>query len=152
MTVNNWNYTCWHFKKDKKQDPPTTTAFKIFRQPISYSKHLTTRIHKTISLPITVYGCQLQGKNTHYRSVTKKILNLRDGELAYDWGKQHNAECHNLHPSPITMVKTRKVRWKNSYINTHANQTKLCKQTPLTTEIRWEENDHYSLTVLCQLT
>jgi hypothetical protein len=86
-------------------------------------------------------------------------------ELTQDWRKLHNAECHNLYPSPVTMVKSRQIRYKNSYVyiyiyiyiytymytHTHGKQQSVCKHNLSTFKIR-EEDGHYSFTVLYQLT
>lgn len=57
-------------------------------------------------------------------------------EFTQEWGKLHNAECHNLYPSPVTMVKSRRIRWKNSYINTDVKEHNVFKHILLTFKIR----------------
>jgi hypothetical protein len=79
------------------------------------------RIHKTIILPVVLYGCEtwsLTVREEHkLRAFENRVLrrifvNKRDG-VTGGWRKLHNEKLHNLYswPSIIRIIKSRRMRW-----------------------------------------
>jgi hypothetical protein len=62
-----------------------------------------TRIHKTIILPVVLYGCatwSLTLKEEHRRRVLIRIFGPKRDEVTGGWRRLHNEELHNLYSSP----------------------------------------------------
>jgi hypothetical protein len=78
------------------------------------------RIHKTIILPVVLYGCEtlsLTVREEHrLRVFENRVLRMlgskRDG-VTGGWRKLYTEELHNLYSSPsiIRIIKSRKMRW-----------------------------------------
>jgi hypothetical protein len=78
-------------------------------------KNLKIKIHKTIILPVILYGCEtwsLTLREEHRlrvldNRVLKGILRPKRKEVAGGWRRLHNEELHNLHVSPnvIRVIK-----------------------------------------------
>jgi hypothetical protein len=85
------------------------------------SKNIKIRIHKTIILPVVLYGCEtwsLALSEEHrlrvfQNRVLRRIFGTKRDEVIGSWRKLHNKELHNLYSSPniIRMIKPRKMRW-----------------------------------------
>jgi hypothetical protein len=84
------------------------------------SKNVEIRIHKTIILPVVLYGCEtwsLTLREEHRlrafeNRVLTKIFGPKKDEVIGGSRKLHNEELHNLYCSPsiIIMIKSRKMR------------------------------------------
>jgi hypothetical protein len=84
------------------------------------SKNINIRIHKTIILPVLLYGCETWsltlGEEHRLRvfknRVLKRIFGLKRDEVMGDCRKLHNEELHNLYSSPniIIMIKSREMK------------------------------------------
>jgi hypothetical protein len=62
------------------------------------SKNIKIRIHKTILLPVILYGCEtlsliLKEKQTE---VVRRIFGPKGDEVQGGWRKMYNEELHNL--------------------------------------------------------
>jgi hypothetical protein len=85
------------------------------------SKNITTRVYKTIILPVVLYGCEtwsLTLREEHRlrvfeNRVLRRVFGPRRNEVTGDWRKLHNKKLHNLYSSPnvIRMIKSRRMRW-----------------------------------------
>jgi hypothetical protein len=79
------------------------------------------RIHKTIILPVVLYGCEtwsLTLREEHRlrvfeNRVLRRILGLKRDELTGEWRKLRNKELHDLCSSLsiIRLIKSRRMRW-----------------------------------------
>jgi hypothetical protein len=93
---------------------------KIFCLPISYQKNLKIKIHKTVILPVVLYGCEtwpLTLREEHrLRVFEKRVLRRIFGPKMEDdgsWRKLHNDEIHGLYSSSniVRVIKSRRMRW-----------------------------------------
>jgi hypothetical protein len=84
------------------------------------SKNLKFKIHKTVILPVVLYGCEtwsLTLREEHrLRAFENRELRRIFGpkrEEDISWRKLHNDELHSLYSSPniVTMIKARRMRW-----------------------------------------
>ncbi|KAJ4444011.1 hypothetical protein ANN_05800 [Periplaneta americana] len=84
-------------------------------------KKLKFRIHKTVILPVVLYGFQTytptlreeQRLRLFENKVLRKICASKRDEVTGEWRKLHNAELHALYSSPdiIRNIKSRRLRW-----------------------------------------
>jgi hypothetical protein len=85
------------------------------------SKNIKIIIHKTIILPVVLYGYgywSLTLREEHRMRVfenrmLRKIFGTKRNELTGGWGKLHIEELDKLYSSPniIRMIKSMKLRW-----------------------------------------
>jgi hypothetical protein len=72
------------------------------------SRNVKVKIHKTIILPLVLYGCEtwyLTLREEHRlrvfeNRVLRRIFGPKRDEVAGEWRKLHNEELHNLYSSP----------------------------------------------------
>jgi hypothetical protein len=84
------------------------------------SRNLKVKIHKTIILPVVLYGCgtwSLPLREEHRlrvfeNRVLRRIFGPKKDEMTGDWRRLHNGELHNLYSSPdiIRQIKSRRMR------------------------------------------
>jgi hypothetical protein len=84
-------------------------------------KNLKIRLHKTIILPVVLYGCETWSLTLReeYRlrvfenRVLMRIFGPKRDEVTGEWRKLHNEELHNLYSSPsiIRIIRSRRRRW-----------------------------------------
>jgi hypothetical protein len=84
------------------------------------SKNVKVKIHKTVVLPIVLYGCEtwslaLSGEYTlrvFENRVLRKLFGPKRDEITGECRKLHNEELHNLYSSPniIRQIKSRRIR------------------------------------------
>jgi hypothetical protein len=88
---------------------------KIFCLPISYQKNLKIKIHKTVILPVVLFGCEAWSlilREEHgLRVFENRVLRRRDEDGS--WRKLRNDELHNLYSSPniVRVIKSRSTSW-----------------------------------------
>jgi hypothetical protein len=83
-------------------------------------KNLKIKIHKTVILPVVLYGCEtwsLTLREEHRlrvfeNRVLKRIFGPKREEDG-SWRKLHNDELHSLYSSPniVRVIKSRRMRW-----------------------------------------
>jgi len=78
------------------------------------SKNLKIKIHRTIILPVVVYGCEtwsLTLKEEHmlreFQNRVLRIFGSKRDEVIREWRKLHNEDLNDLHCSPniVRMIK-----------------------------------------------
>jgi len=84
-------------------------------------KNLKIKIHRTIILPIVLYGCEAWSltfkKECRLRvfknRVLRRIFGPKRDDAPGEWRKPRNEELNNLHSSPniILVTKSRRMRW-----------------------------------------
>ena len=82
------------------------------------SKNLKIKIHKTIILPVVLYGCETWSltlrEERRFRvfenRVLRRIIGPKRDEVTGEWRKLHNEELSDLYSSPI-IVRVIKSRW-----------------------------------------
>jgi hypothetical protein len=86
------------------------------------SRNVKVKVHKTIILPLVLYGCEtwslaLRGEhrlrvfeNRVLRGIFEKKKRV---EVTGEWRKLHNEELHILYSSPNIMrqIKSKKMKW-----------------------------------------
>jgi hypothetical protein len=85
------------------------------------SRNVKVKIHKTIILPVVLYGCgtwSLTLREEHRlrvfeNRVIRRIFGLKRDEVTGEWRELHSEELHNLNSSPdvISQIMSRRVRW-----------------------------------------
>jgi hypothetical protein len=84
------------------------------------SKNLKIKIHKTVILPVVLYGCETWsltlGEKHRLRVFENRVLRRIFGpkrEEEVSWRKLHNDKLHSLYSSPniVRVIKSRKMRW-----------------------------------------
>jgi hypothetical protein len=85
------------------------------------SRNVKIKIHKTIILPVVLYGCEtlsLTLREEHRLRVFEnrvlgRIFGPSRDEVTGGWRKLHNEELHGLYSSPsiIRVIKARRMRW-----------------------------------------
>jgi hypothetical protein len=83
--------------------------------------NLKTEIHKTIILPLVLYGCEtwsltLRGERrlrVFENRVLRRIFGLKTDEITSEWRKLHNEELNDLYFSAnmIGVIRSRRMRW-----------------------------------------
>jgi hypothetical protein len=85
------------------------------------SKNVEIGIHKTIILPVVLYGCETWSLTLReeYRlrvfenRLLRRIFGLKRDEATGGWRKLYNEELRNLYSSPSInrIIKSRRMRW-----------------------------------------
>jgi hypothetical protein len=85
------------------------------------SKNIKIKIHRTVILPLVLYGCEtwsLTLREKHRLRVSENMVlrrifgTKRDAETG-EWRKLHNEELSDLYSSPsiFQAIKSRRMRW-----------------------------------------
>jgi len=90
------------------------------------SKNLKIKIHRTIILPVVLYGCEtwsLTLREGHMlrvfeNRVLRKIFEPKRDEVTGEWRKPHNEELNDLYCSPniVQVIKSRRMRWEGHVV------------------------------------
>ena len=85
------------------------------------STNLKIKIHRTIILPVVLYGCgtwSLTSREDHRlrvfeNRVLRRMFGPKRGEVRGEWRKLYNGELKNLYCSPniVRVIKSRRTRW-----------------------------------------
>ena len=85
------------------------------------SKNLKFKVHRTIILPVVLYGCEtwtLTLREEHRLRVSenrvlRRIFGTKRDGLTGEWSKLHNEELNDLYSSPniVRVIKVRRMRW-----------------------------------------
>jgi len=85
------------------------------------SKNLKIKIHRTIILPVVLYGCEtwsLTLREEHRlrvfeNRVLRRAFGTKRDEVRGEWRKLHNEELRNLYSltNIVRVVKSRRMRW-----------------------------------------
>jgi hypothetical protein len=78
------------------------------------SRNVKVKIHKTVILPVVLYGCEtwsLTLREEHRlrvfeNRVLKRIFGPKRVEVTGEWRKLHNVELRNLYSSPDIISKS----------------------------------------------
>jgi hypothetical protein len=85
------------------------------------SKNLKIKIHRTIVLPVVLYGCETWSLTLREErrlrefenKVLRRIFGPRRDEVTGDWRRLNNEEINVLYSSPniVRVIKWRRMRW-----------------------------------------
>jgi len=85
------------------------------------SKNLKIKIHRTIILPVVLYGCETwlltlkeeRRLRVFENRVLKRVFGPKRDEVIGEWRKLHNEELNDLYslPNIVRVVKTRRMKW-----------------------------------------
>jgi hypothetical protein len=78
------------------------------------SRNVKVKIHKTIILPVLLYGCETWSvtlKEEHRlrvfeNRVLRGIFGPKRAEVTRKWKTLHSGELHNLYSSPISLGRS----------------------------------------------
>jgi hypothetical protein len=78
------------------------------------SKNVTIKVHRTIILPVVLYGCETWSLTVReeYRlrafenGLLRKIFGTKRDEVTGEWRRLHNSS-----PNIIRLIKSRRLRW-----------------------------------------
>jgi len=85
------------------------------------SKSLEIKIHRTLILPVVLYGCETWSLTLRRewrlkvfeKRVLRRIFRPKKDELTREWRKLHNEELNDMYSSSniIRVIKSRRMRW-----------------------------------------
>ena len=84
------------------------------------SKNAKIKIHRTIILPVLLYGCETwsltlreeRKLRVFENMVLRRIFGPRRNEVTGEWRRLHNKELNDLYSSPniVRVIKSRRMR------------------------------------------
>jgi len=85
------------------------------------SKNIKIKIHKTIILPVILYGCETwsltlreeRRVRVFEKRVLRRIFGPKRDEVTGEWRKLHNEELSGVYCSVyiVRVIKSRRMRW-----------------------------------------
>jgi hypothetical protein len=104
-----------------------TIRFRLLSSHL-LSRNVKVKIHKTIILPVVLYGCetwslilrQQHRLRVFENWVLRKMFGPKRDEEVGEWRKLHNGQFNNLYSSPdiIRQIKSRRMRWAGRVAHT----------------------------------
>ena len=97
------------------------TLYKIFLSSSFLSKNTIFKIHRSIILPVVLYGCETwsltlkeeRRLRVFENMVPRRILGPKMDEVTGEWRKLHSEELNDLYSSPniVRVMKSKRMRW-----------------------------------------
>jgi len=85
------------------------------------SKNVKIKIHRTIILPVVLYGCEnwsltlLEERKLRVfeNMVLRRIFGPKKDEVTWEWRRLHNEDLNDLYPSHniVRVIKSKRMRW-----------------------------------------
>jgi hypothetical protein len=99
-----------------------------FRNFAKAPKSLKLKIHRTIILPVVLYGCETWSLTLREKPrVRRTFVPKRDG-VTGEWRTLHNEELYVLYASPniIRVIKFRRLRWAGHVVRRERKEVHTC--------------------------
>ena len=108
------------------------------------SKNMKIKIHKTIILPVVLYGCETWSLILREECRLRVFENKRDENG--EWRRLHNEELHSLYRSPniVRAIKSRRLSWAGHVARMEGGRRLLGRPRR-----RWENNIRMDLEEIC---
>ena len=120
-TLKNQNFIQEDIKSRLKLENACYHSVQNILSPSLLSKNIKIKIHRSIILPVVLYGCEtwsliLREKRrlrVFENRVLRGIFGRKRDEVTGEWRKLHNEEVNVLYSSPniIPVIKSRRMKW-----------------------------------------
>jgi len=120
-TLRNQNYIQEEIKSRLKSGNACYYLVQNLLSSRSLSKNLKIKIHRTIILPVVLYGCgtlsltlrEERRLRVFENRVLRRVFGCKRDEVTGEWRKLHNEELRDLYTLPkiVRVVKSRRMRW-----------------------------------------
>jgi len=120
-TVTNQNSIQEETKSGLKPENACYYSMQNLLSSSLLSKNLKIKIHRTIILPVVMYGCgtwsvilrEEHGLRLFENRVLRRIFGPKRDKVTGEWGKLHNEELNDLYCSPniVRLIKSVRMRW-----------------------------------------
>jgi hypothetical protein len=103
------------------------STLETFKTPKIYVVKLKIKIHRTIILPVGLYGCETWSLTLREERklkvcenrVLKRVFGPKSDEVTGEWRKLHNEELNDVYslPNIVRVVKSRRMRWSGHMVH-----------------------------------